>query len=44
MSAYLFIAIVIVVVFAGDAVHRWWRNSQWKWRPRDHHDDGPSTS
>jgi hypothetical protein len=44
MSAYLFIAIVIVVIFAVDAAHRWWRHNQWKWRPRDDDDDGPATS
>jgi hypothetical protein len=44
MSAYLFIAIVIVVIFAVDAARRWWRQNQWKWRPRDDDDDGPATS
>jgi predicted DCC family thiol-disulfide oxidoreductase YuxK len=44
MSAYLFIAIFIVVIFAGDAAYRWWRQNQWKWRSRDDDDDGPATS
>jgi hypothetical protein len=44
MSAFLFVAILIVVIFAVDAARRWWRQNQWKFRPPDYDDDRPIVS
>ena len=36
----LFIGLMIVVIFVGDMIRRWWKESEWKrrWR-RDRDDD-----
>jgi len=44
MSAFSFIAILIAAIFAIDAAKRWWRQNQWKFRPRVDDDDGPLVS
>jgi len=38
-TATLFIAVLIVAVFAGDLVRRWWRETEWKRRWRRNGDD-----
>ena len=39
MDAFLFVAILVGVIFAVDAVSRWWRLNAW--RRRDDDDDAP---
>jgi hypothetical protein len=34
MTAYVFIALMIVGVFAGDLTRRWWRETKWKRRQK----------
>ena len=38
-NATLFIAVLIVAVFAGDLIRRWWRETEWKRRWRRNGDD-----
>jgi hypothetical protein len=41
VGAYVFIGLLIVVIFAGDAGLRWWRQNAWRYRRRDDEDDDP---
>ena len=38
-NATLFIGLLIVAVFAGDLLWRWWRETEWKRRWRRNGDD-----
>jgi hypothetical protein len=38
-NATLFIAVLIVAVFAADLIRRWWRETEWKRRWRRNEDD-----
>ncbi len=38
-DATVFIAVLLVVVFVGDLVRRWWRETEWKRRWRRNGDD-----
>jgi hypothetical protein len=33
----IFVIVVLVAIFAGDLIRRWWRENEWKrrWRRRD---------
>jgi hypothetical protein len=35
VDAFLFIIVLVAVIFAVDAVNRWWRQNSWRWWRRD---------
>jgi hypothetical protein len=39
LSDVVFVALLIIVIFAVDLGRRWWRENEWKRRWRDRDDD-----
>jgi hypothetical protein len=39
VTAALFLVVLIVVIFVGDVIRRWWRENEWKRRWREKPDD-----
>jgi hypothetical protein len=39
VSAYVFIALLLLVIFAVDTGWRWWRQNAWRYHRRDEDDD-----